>query len=303
MRKAVFGRAAAVVAIGTVALAGCGGGSSSSSSSSVPTGGAVPSVSADEALAAKVPDSIKSKGTLTFGTDASYAPNEFLGEDGSTIEGFDIDLGNAVAAKLGLQSTWENATFDTLIVGVQNGKYDASMSSFTITSDREKQVNMISYFNAGTAWAVKTGNPSGIAVDNACGKTVAVQKATVQVDDIEKRSKDCESAGNPKINIQQYSLQSEATTAVVSGKADAMLADSPVVAYAIEQSGQLEQLGDIYDSAPYGVVVPKDQTEFANAVADALNALIEDGTYQAIADDWGVSNGVLPVAEVNPAAS
>ena len=303
MRIAIIGRAATVVAVGALALAGCSGGSSSSSSSSVPTGGAVPSVSADPALAAKVPDAIKSKGTLTFGTDASYAPNEFLGADGSTIEGFDIDLGNAIAAKLGLQSSWENATFDTLIVGVENGKYDASMSSFTITSDREKQVNMISYFNAGTAWAVKTGNPSGITIDNACGKTVAVQKATVQVDDIEKRSKDCENAGNPKINIQQYSLQSEATTAVVSGKADAMLADSPVVAYAIEQSGQLEQIGDIYDSAPYGIVVPKNETEFANAIADAVNALMEDGTYQAIADDWGVSNGVLSIAEVNPSAS
>jgi polar amino acid transport system substrate-binding protein len=216
--------------------------------------------------------------------------------------GMDIDLGNAIAAKLGLEGQWENASFDSLIVGVENGKFNASMSSFTVNPEREKQVNMITYFSAGTAWAVKTGNPSGISVEDPCGKTVAVQKATVQVDDIEARNEECTSAGKPEINIQQYGLQSEATTAVVSGKADAMLADSPVVAYAIKQSGQLEQLGDIYDAAPYGVVVPKEETEFATAVQGAINALIEDGTYAAILDQWGVADGAIEQSEVNPSS-
>jgi polar amino acid transport system substrate-binding protein len=254
----------------------------------------------DDALAAKVPESVKSSGVLLFGTDASYAPSEFFAEDGSTIVGFDVDLGKAIAAKLGLEGQFENATFDSLIVGVQNGKFPASMSSFTITPERLEQVNMISYFNAGTSWAVQTGNPSGISIDDACGKTVAVQKATVQVDDIEKRSEDCTSAGKPEIAIQQYGLQSEATTAVVSGKADAMLSDSPVVAYAIQQSGKLEALGEVYDSAPYGIVVPKEETEFATAVQGAVDALIADGTYGAILEEWGVANGAVTAAELNP---
>ncbi len=295
------GRFAAVVAVGALALSGCGGDSGSGEASAGPS--EVPSVTADEALAAQVPEEIKSTGTLTFGTDASYAPSEFIAEDGTTIEGFDVDLGKAIAAKLGLEGEFVNSTFDSLIVGVVNGKFPAAMSSFTINPDRMKQVNMISYFDAGTAWAVATGNPSGISVDDPCGKTVAVQKATVQIPDIEARDKECQDAGKPGIDIQQYSLQSDATTAVVSGKVDAMLADSPVVAYAIQQSGKLEQLGDIYDSAPYGIVVPKDQTEFATAIQGAVNALIADGTYQAILDEWGVGNGAITESEVNPAAS
>ncbi len=291
--KVVFG--AAVVAL---ALSACGGGSSTSGGSE--SASAMPSVSADQALAAKVPAEIKSSGKLSIGTDASYAPSEFIGEDGSTIEGFDIDLGKAIAAKLGLVGEFENSGFDSLIVGVQNGKYDSAMSSFTINPERLKQVNMVSYFDAGTAWAVATGNPSGIAIDNACGKTVAVQKATVQVDDIEAKNTACTEAGSPAINIQQYNLQSDATTAVVSGKADAMLADSPVIAYAVKQSGKLEQLGDIYGTAPYGIAIPKDETEFADAVAGAVNALIADGTYQAILDQWGVGNGAITTSEVNP---
>ncbi len=292
------GRMAVVVLAGALALSACGGDSESTDASASPSG--APSVTVDEALAAQVPEAIKSTGQLTFGTDASYAPSEFFAEDGSTIVGFDVDLGKAIATKLGLESSFENASFDALIVGVQNGKWDASMSSFTINPDRIEQVNMISYFDAGTAWAVQSGNPAGLSIDDACGKTVAVQKATVQVPDIQDRSDGCEAEGKPPIDIQQYSLQSEATTAVVSGKADAMLADSPVVAYAITQAPQLEQLGDIYGTAPYGIVVPKDQTEFATAIQGAVNAMIQDGTYTQILDQWGVSNGAISESEVNP---
>lgn len=302
MRKRTLAQFGVVAFAGTLVLAGCGGDSGSTSSSASPTA-AAPSVSADETLAAGVPENIKSSGTILFGTDASYAPNEYLADDGKTIVGFDIDMGNAIAAKLGLQGKWENSTFDSLIVGVQNGKFNASMSSFTVNPEREKQVNMITYFEAGTSWAVPMGNPSGISVEDPCGKTVAVQKATVQVDDIEARTKECTAAGKPEISIQQYSLQSEATTAVVSGKADAMLADSPVVAYAIKQSGKLEQLGEVYDAAPYGVVVPKDQTEFADSIQGAINAMIEDGSYQAVLDQWGLADGAITESEVNPSTS
>ena len=300
-RMVTRGRLVMVVAAAGLALSACGGDSGSTGSAS-PTPSGVPSVAVDEALAAQVPEDLKSSGVIVFGTDASYAPSVFFAEDGSTIVGFDVDLGKAIAAKLGLEGQFENATFDSLIVGVQNGKFPASMSSFTITPERLEQVNMISYFSAGTGWAVQTGNPAGVSIDDACGKTVAVQKATVQVDDIEKRSEDCKSAGKPEINIQQYGLQSEATTAVVSGKADAMLADSPVVAYAIQQSGKLEPVGEVYDSAPYGIVVPKEETEFATAIQGAVDALIADGTYGAILEEWGVSNGAVTAAEVNPSS-
>lgn len=286
----------------TMTLAACGGDSGGGEATSSPSA-SVPSVTADEALAAQVPAAIKDSGEVLYGTDASYAPNEFLADDGSTVVGFTIDLGNAIAAKLGLQGEWENSTFDSLIVGVQNGKFNASMSSFTVNPEREQQVNMITYFQAGTSWAVPTGNPGGISVDDPCGKTVAVQKATVQVDDIEARNKQCTSEGKPEINIQQYGLQSEATTAVVSGKADAMLADSPVIAYAIQQSGKLEQVGEVYDSAPYGVVVPKEDTEFATAIQGAINALIADGSYAAILDQWNLSDGAITESEVNPNTS
>jgi polar amino acid transport system substrate-binding protein len=293
-RRAILG--VAVAAALTVSLSACGKESDSSSG-----GTPAPSASADTSLADKVPADIKAAGKLVIGTDSTYAPSEFIDTDGKTIVGFDIDLFKAVGQKLGLTTEFQTSKFDSIIPGVGSGKYNVGVSSFTINAERLKEVNMISYFSAGTQWAAKTG--ATISPDDACGKKVAVQTATVQADDIAERSKKCTQAGKAKITVDQYQAQSDATNAVVTGKDDAMLADSPVVAYAVKQtSGQLALLGDIYDSAPYGYAVGKTQTEFANVIAEAVKALIADGTYKTILDKWGVAAGAIDAPAVNPTA-
>jgi polar amino acid transport system substrate-binding protein len=292
----------ATVAALTLVLSACGGGSSDNSSGgSASSSSALPSVAADESLAAAVPDAIASDGVITVGSDTTYAPSEFLAEDGETIIGFDVDLFKLVAQKLGLEAQFETAPFDSIIAGVGSGKYEAGVSSFTINPERLQQANMISYYSAGTQWSTKKGNPKKVDPDAACGLKIAVQKATVQVDDITARSEACTSAGKEAITIDQYDAQSDATAAVVSGKDDAGLADSPVMAYAVEQTnGQLELLGDIYDAAPYGYVVAKDQTEFAQAIADAVKSLIDDGSYKKVLENWGVEDGAIDNPTVNP---
>jgi polar amino acid transport system substrate-binding protein len=270
--------------------------STSSSSSSSSAGGGV-----DAALAAKVPQKIKDKGTLVVGSDASYAPNEFLDKDGKTVIGMDVDIFNAAAAKLGLKAEFQNAGFDTIILGVSSGKYDVGVSSFTINDERKKQVNMVSYFSAGTQWATKKGNPKKVDPDNACGLAIGVQKGTTQLDDLTARSKKCTDAGKPAIKQVIEQDQSKVTADLISGKADAMLADSPITLYAVKQTNnQLEPLGDIYDSAPYGFVLPKDETDFAQAIADALKATATDGSYKAALEKWGNDSGAVTDFAVNP---
>ncbi|NUR31805.1 MAG: ABC transporter substrate-binding protein, partial [Catenulispora sp.] len=236
------------------------------------------------------------------GTEATYPPAEFLSEDGKTVIGFDPDLFRAVAAKLGLTVEIQQSTFGDIIPGVGTGKYEAGVSAFTINKDRIQQANMVSYFSAGTQWATKKGNPAGVSIDEPCGKRIAVQKDTVQVDDITVRSTACTSAGKPAVTIDPYPGQDAAANAVVSGKDDAMLADSPVIAYAVQQSnGQLEKLGDIYDSAPYGYVVKKSDMQFAQAIQKATQALMDDGSYKKILDAWNVGDGAIKTSEINPA--
>jgi polar amino acid transport system substrate-binding protein len=287
-----------VMAVALVA-AGCGDNGDSGGGS---TGTTAAAPAADEALAAKVPAAIKSDGKIVIGTDSSYPPNEFLDTDGKTVIGWDVDLFNAIAAKLGLKTEWRSAVFDAIIPGIGSGKYEMGVSSFFITDERKKQVDMASYYSVGTQWLTKKGNPSGIQPDAACGKKVAVQTNTAQdTDDLAKRQEKCKSEGKPAITIDRYQRQDQATASVVSGKDDATLADSPVMAYAVKQTnGQLELLGDVYDTYFYGSVIKKGQDEFAQAVADAVKALISDGTYKTILEKWGVQAGAIDKPAVNP---
>jgi polar amino acid transport system substrate-binding protein len=303
------GRAAVAAAAGlTLVLAGCGGDSGDTGAGgNTGTGGAaatsepLPSVAADDALAARVPPAVAEDGVITVGSDSTYAPSEFLAEDGQTIIGFDVDLFELVAQKLGLDAQFETAPFDSIIAGVGSGRYEVGVSSFTINPERLQQATMVSYFDAGTQWATRAGNPDGVDPEKACGLSIAVQRGTVQVDDITARSQACETAGQEPITIDQYDAQSDATAAVVSGRDAAVLADSPVMAYAVTQTnGQLELLGDIYDSAPYGYVLPKDQTDFAQAIRDAVQALIDDGTYTQVLERWGVQDGAIDDPTVDP---
>ena len=295
------------VAIAGLALSACGSNSLTPAASSAASkaASAAPTKAAsavDEALAAKVPAKIKTAGKIVVGTDATYAPNEFLDADGKTVVGMDVDIFNAVAAKLGLKVEYVPASFDSIILGVGSAKYDVGVSSFTINDKRKAEALMISYFNAGTQWVTQKGNPKKVDPDNACGLNIGVQKGTVQADeDLPAKSKACTDAGKPAINAIVDGDQGKVTTSVISGKADAMLADSPIGLYAVKQTnGQLEAVGQIYDAAPYGFVVAKDQKDFADAIAGALKAIAADGTYKTALAKWGNESGGITTFAVNP---
>jgi polar amino acid transport system substrate-binding protein len=299
--------AATALAAAVTVLAGCGAGGSGAptgGTGSAPAGGAqpsgtaVPAVAKDDALAAQVPQDVAGDGKIVFGTDASYAPNEFTDTDGTTIIGMDVDMGTAVAQKLGLQAEWTNSSFDGILPGIEAGRYEMGMSSFSITDERVGTVDMVSYFSAGTSMATLAGNPENLTTENLCGKNVAVQRGTTQVDDIAVRNQACADDGQPAINVTELQLQTDVTLALTSRRVSAMLADSPVAAYAVTTTGgQLEVVGEPYDTAPYGIALRKGQDQLREAVRGAVQALIDDGTYQAILDKWGVGNGAITTSE------
>jgi polar amino acid transport system substrate-binding protein len=293
------------------ALAGCGASGNGNgapaatpSSAGAAAGSALPTATKDDALAAKVPQKVSADGKIVFGTDASYAPNEFYAPDNNTtIIGMDVDLGTAVAQKLGLAAEFQNASFSGIIPGIQAGQYELGMSSFSVSPERVQTVDMVSYFIAGTSMAVKKGNPDNINIDDLCGKAVAVQAGTVQVDDLSKRNQACTAAGKPAIQVSELQAQTDVTLALNSSRVVAMLADSPIVDYAVKTTdGALEAVGQPYDTAPYGIVLAKDQGEFSDALSGAIQSLIADGTYKAILDKWNVGAGAIPTSQVNPTA-
>jgi polar amino acid transport system substrate-binding protein len=289
-----------LLAVSSLALGACGSSELPGGSSSASATESSSTVEADPELVKALPPAIAEAGKIVVGTDATYAPNEFLGDDGKTVQGMDIDVFNAVAAQFGVEVEYQPAAFDSIILGVNSGKYNVGVSSFTINDERKQQVNMISYFSAGTQWVTAKGNPKKVDPDNACGLNIAVQKGTVQVDDLDARNKACTDAGKPAINAIVEQDQSKVTADVVSGKADAMLADSPISLYAVKQTEGLEALGEIYDSAPYGFVIPKDQTAFGEAMVTALKNAKEDGSYDKALSTWGNESGGISDFALNP---
>ena len=260
----------------------------------------VSGIAKDDAIAALLPDSITEKGKLTVGMDTSYAPAEFLAEDGKTPIGYDVDLVHALSAVFGLKADPVTATFDSIIPSI-GSKYDVGISSFTITKERSEAVDFVSYFKAGMTYAVKKGNPAGLDPDNLCGVKMAVQTATTEEEEANAASKKCEAAGKKKIDVQSYKLQTDVTTALVTGKVDVFYADTPVTGYAISQTGgQLQTLGEDVGVLPQGIAVKKGDSRTAKAMQQAVQKLMDDGTYMKILTRWGAQSGAIDKAEINP---
>lgn len=260
------------------------------------------SVAKNDALVELLPESIKAKGTLSIGSDTSYAPAEFLGgADGQTPMGFDVDLAKAIAATLGLKADFQTAGFATILPGLGT-KYDLGMSAFSITNERLKAVNFVDYFKAGTIWAVQKGNPRNVDLDNLCGLKVGVQTGSVQENpDVSDRTEACVAAGKPAIDVISLSNQTDITTRLVNGGIDAMVSGGSTITYALTQTdGKLELLGDLYNPDHNGIAVAKDDMPLAELVSKVMNKLIADGTYQQIMDYWGVGVLATEHSVVNP---
>jgi polar amino acid transport system substrate-binding protein len=308
-----------------LALAGCGattsapggsaGGSGANCTPAAATEAPSPSplnltVQADSAASAQVPSSYKSKGTLTIAADASYPPNEFTAGNGSII-GMDVDLGSAIAQTIGLKANFVNASFDGILAGIQAGRYDLGMSSFSVTAPREQQVDFVTYFTAGTSTMVTKCNPAHInTLTDLCGKSVGAENGTTQLDQLSSAStggsivKLCQQAGKAAPKALGFPKQSDVNSALQAGRIDAYLADSPVVDYELKQTGDaFTKVGGDVSTAPYGIAIPKTGGALKNAIQAAVQHLMDDGSYAQILSHWGVSSGAVKTADLDPTVS
>ncbi|MFI6058527.1 ABC transporter substrate-binding protein [Streptomyces sp. NPDC051286] len=254
----------------------------------------------DRSAAALIPKSVKSKGVITFAMDASYAPFEFFDTDNKTVVGFDVDLSKALAARLGLRAKQVNAAFDGILPGLQARKYDAGISGFAVTPEREKQVQFVTYLAGGTGLGVKAGNPHGLrmAPKALCGHTIGAQKGTVQgLEQLPEFSKSCVTGGKKPIVIQLFPSQNEANLALASGRVEAVMADTISTAYQARLSGGRLRLapGPDYEPTPTGIAVPRD-SHLNRALSAALKSLKADGTFEKIMKKWSIPHSALPIS-------
>lgn len=282
-------------------IAACGGSGKPASSSPSSSSNSAPRTSS---ASAGLPDGVKSKGFFIVASDATYPPMESLAADGHTVVGFDADLANAIAAKLGISAHVMNANFDGILPGLQSGKYDLGMSAITDLKAREATFDFVTYFKAGTAFFTKTqGGATVTDLAGLCGVSVALEKGTLQVDDTSKQSKRCTSAGKPAVKQLIFPDQNGVNLALSSGRAQVAMADSPVAAYLVKRSGgQFKLTGSIYGTAPYGIAVAKD-SGLAKPLLSAMKAVVSDGTYAGLLKKWGLQSASIGSPAINAAIS
>lgn len=256
-----------------------------------PAKGEPPVVQAVPEVVAEVPKALQDKGHIVFATNAPYPPLEFFSEDNKTLTGFDIDLGNAIGAAMGLEVRWENISFDSIVPGLQAGKYDVGMAGFSIEHERLSTVDFVSYYLSGGGFLIKKG--SGIEVGSfadLCGYRVAVQKGVSQVEALQDASDACTAASEDAINILQIPDQNVVTLTLQSGRADVVVGDKPQVSYAAGQSNGTMCVISTYQTGHSiaGIAVPKGNDQLRTALRDSINSLIDSGDYTAIGEIWDV---------------
>ena len=232
-------------------------------------------------------------GVLQVGSNIAYAPLEFFEEGSERPKGLDIDLGEALADQLGVEVDFQNQGFDSLIPALQDGEIDAIMSAMTVTDERSREIDFIAYLNVGTGVLVAAGNPEGVrTLEDLCGLTVAVQADTIQVDQVNTLNEGA--CADTQIDLLTFSQNPLAVEQLRLGGADSVLADDPVVVNDARLSdGQLEVAVSGFQAAPYGIGVRKDASALRADLQDALETLIDNGTYGDILQEWNLSFGSI----------
>jgi polar amino acid transport system substrate-binding protein len=234
-------------------------------------------------------------GILTVGSSFNFEPITFVDAETAAPNGLDIDLAAALARSLCVDVEFATTDFGDLIDAVNTAEFDVIMSAMTITDERSQDIDFIPYANVGTAILVRAGNPTearGLA--DLCGLAVAVQRETIQVGQLEEQSRDCIRNEDASIDILQFDTNPVAVTDLVTAGSDASISDFPVAFVdEAESNGRLELLEEQIAPLPYGIGVRKDSTTLNSVLTEALNDLIDSGTYESTLDAWSLANAAL----------
>ena len=260
----------------TLSLAACGGGNAS-------TSGSTSSAGSDAASSGEAGFTTAVDGVLSMATEATFPPYEYY--DGDAIVGIDVEIAQAIADKLGLELQVTDIAFDSIIPGVQSGKYDLGLAGMTVTDERLEQVNFSDSYATGVQVVIVKEGGKVTSVDDlfadGASNVIGVQRNTTG--DL-YTTWDLEDAG--LATIDRYSKGADAVQALKTGKVDCVVIDNePAKAFVAEVEG-LKILETEYVLEDYAGAMSKDNTALYEAVNTALEELISDGTVQSIIDKY-----------------
>lgn len=261
-------------------------------------------VQPDEAAVKLLPQSYKDKGELTVAMDLHYPPTTFLADDNVTPIGLNPDMARLIAKKLGLGLKFENTAFDTIIPGLDGGRYDFTATTMSPTPERLKVLDMIDYFNGGVSVAVAHGNPLNISNDDMCGRNIAVTKGSnAQLKHLPNVSEwTCTSKGRPAINGVTLPNVQEALTQLASRRVDGVFYDTVSLVWADKQQpNTFTILTPQVDTRSDHVVAIalKKGSPLTPALQQAVQSVLDSPEYKKSLANWGLEAGAITEAKLN----
>ena len=232
---------------------------------------------------------------LTVGSTLNFEPITFVDAETAAPSGLDVDLASALARSLCAEVEFVTIDFGDLIKAVNADEFDVIMSGMTITDKRSQSVDYVSYARVGTAILVRDGNPTearGLA--DLCGLAVAVQRDTIQVDQLEQQDLDCALTPEGPIDILLFDTTRQAVTDLTTAGSDAAITDFPAAFVATKESnGRLELLEEQIEPLPYGIGVRNDSTALNSSLSDALDGLACSKEYEQTLEKWNLGTSTI----------
>ena len=251
--------------------------------------------------AAELPASIKDKGEVVVAIMPNYPPMDFKDPATNTLTGLDVDLGNALAERLGVKIKWQETGFEQMINALTTDRVDMVMSGMTDTAERQASVTFIDYFTSGPQFYTLQKNKDTNEIVDLCGKKVGTSRRTNFPAEIAAWSKaNCEAAGKPAINVIGTEGSADARAQLRQSRIDAAMQGSETLPYLKTQEKDMYKTVGLPISEQYsGMGVSKKKPELSEAVKVALQSMIDDGSYQVILKKWDLELGAIKTVTIN----
>jgi len=212
-------------------------------------------------------------------TDPTWPPLESIDEQSKEIMGFDIDLMNAIAKAGGFEVEYVNVPWDSLLAGMAQCQYDASISAMTITEERKQSFSFSDpYFAAGQIVSVQIGNTDITGKDSLSGKRVGVQNGTTGDIEVQKMA---------DVVRTPYDDIALAFQDLMNGQVDAVVADNPLaLGYVGQNADKLKIVGEVFTDEYYGVAVCKTNADLLDKINKGLAQVKADGVIDELTKKW-----------------
>jgi len=232
---------------------------------------------------------VKQSGTLAVANTLDYAPFEYLDADGKQT-GIIIELAGEVAKLVDAKLDVQRTPFPSMIPGLAAGRFKIAWETFSATPERLKQVDFVMFLKAGLAVSTSPDKKASFSGDTPlCGKRIGVSAGSASDFLVDKLSKECTDKGQAAIEKSVFNSSTDIVQAVLSDRVDARMDDATASSYfEVTSKGQLVVLPTLYDVAPLGMAIAKDDKETADMMVAALAELFKNGTYKAILDRYGM---------------